>query len=102
MLITIAGVGQHDRSRYLLKGGVVRGDKLVIKEHHTTIAKQLFDMLTKEIVGKYTISVGGESGAGKSGKPCARFMLPGCSSATRVISRMMLSVNCSVIFDKSI
>jgi uridine kinase len=45
---------------------VVKGDKLVIKEHHTTIAKQLFDMLTKEIMDKCTISVGGESGAGKS------------------------------------
>lgn len=44
----------------------MRGDKLVIKEHHTTIAKQLFDVLNKDIVGKYTISVGGESGAGKS------------------------------------
>jgi len=38
----------------------------VIKEHHTNIAKQLFDMFAKQIIGKYTISVGGESGAGKS------------------------------------
>jgi uridine kinase len=45
---------------------VVKGDRLVIKEHHTNVAKQLFDILTKEIMGKYTISVGGESGAGKS------------------------------------
>ena len=44
----------------------MKGDRLVIKEHHTTIAKQLFDMLTREIMDKYTISVGGESGAGKS------------------------------------
>lgn len=44
----------------------MKGDRLVIKEHHTNIAKQLFDMLTKQVMDKYTISVGGESGAGKS------------------------------------
>lgn len=38
----------------------------MIKEHHTNIAKQLFDMLAKQIMDKYSISVGGESGAGKS------------------------------------
>lgn len=38
----------------------------MIREHHTNIAKQLYDMLTKQIMDKYTISVGGESGAGKS------------------------------------
>jgi len=44
----------------------VKGDRLVVRGHHTTIAKQLFDLFAKEIMDKYTISVGGESGAGKS------------------------------------
>ncbi len=35
------------------------------------------------------------SGIGKSGKPCARFIAP-CSFATRVISRITLSVNVCV------
>jgi len=44
----------------------VKGDRLVIREHHTKIAKQVFDLLKGQIKDKYAISVGGESGAGKS------------------------------------
>jgi len=44
----------------------VKGDRLVIGEHHTKIAKQVFDLLKGQIKDKYAISVGGESGAGKS------------------------------------
>lgn len=48
------------------------GDKLLIKEKHTFIAKKIFELIKDEltlIIGKnekYTISVAGESGAGKS------------------------------------
>jgi len=48
------------------QGGVVKGDRLRIKEHHTRIAQQVFDLLRGQIKDKYVISVGGESGAGKS------------------------------------
>ena len=44
----------------------MKGDRLVIREHHTKIAKQVFDLLKGQIKDKYAISVGGESGAGKS------------------------------------
>jgi len=44
----------------------VKGDRLVIREHHTKIAKQVFDLVKGQIKDKYAISVGGESGAGKS------------------------------------
>ena len=44
----------------------MKGDRLVIREHHTKIAKQVFDLLKGQIKDKYAVSVGGESGAGKS------------------------------------
>ena len=44
----------------------MKGDRLVIREHHTKIAKQVFDLVKGQIKDKYAISVGGESGAGKS------------------------------------
>ena len=44
----------------------MKGDRLVIREHHTKIAKQVFDLLKGQIKDKYAISVGGESGVGKS------------------------------------
>lgn len=48
------------------------GDKLLIKKEHTIIANKIFKTIKKEIFSaidsgkKYTISVAGESGAGKS------------------------------------
>jgi len=56
----------HGESSLLAKGVVVKGDRLVIKKHHTKIAQQIFNLLTGQIKDKYAISVGGESGAGKS------------------------------------
>ncbi len=45
------------------------GDKLVIKEHHTRVGRQISEKIVPEIKstkGRYIITVAGESGAGKS------------------------------------
>ncbi len=42
------------------------GDKLIIEQHHTDCAKQLYAALMPHIRIGFTISVAGESGAGKS------------------------------------
>lgn len=46
----------------------MRGDKLLIKPGHTVCAAKILDVVGPEVEGaeKYTMSVGGESGAGKS------------------------------------
>ena len=44
----------------------MEGDKLIIKEHHTRIAREIVDILAEQFEDKFVISVGGESGAGKS------------------------------------
>lgn len=44
------------------------GDKLIIEDHHTRRAAEICDLLADliEPVGRFTLSVAGESGAGKS------------------------------------
>ena len=42
------------------------GDKLVIEEHHTKRATEICDFLSGEIGERFTISIAGESGSGKS------------------------------------
>jgi len=42
------------------------GDKLIIEQHHTDRAAEICELLADRIQGKFTISVAGESGAGKS------------------------------------
>jgi uridine kinase len=47
----------------------MRGDKLVIKEHHVKSAKMVADVVVPEIKkssGRYAITIAGESGSGKS------------------------------------
>ena len=44
----------------------MKGDRLVVKKHHTKIAQQIFNLLRRQVKDKYVVSVGGESGAGKS------------------------------------
>jgi uridine kinase len=47
----------------------MRGDKILIEEHHINAAKKIVEMLLPQIPaskGKYTITVAGESGSGKS------------------------------------
>lgn len=47
----------------------MRGDKLVIKEHHIRAAKQVSEVVIPEIKqadGRYAITIAGESGSGKS------------------------------------
>jgi uridine kinase len=47
----------------------MRGDKILIEEHHINAAKRIVEMLFTQITsseGKYTITVAGESGSGKS------------------------------------
>ena len=47
----------------------MRGDILIIGEHHRKAARQVAEMITEDIPeyqGKYVITVAGESGAGKS------------------------------------
>ncbi|MCP4205214.1 MAG: hypothetical protein GY769_25165 [bacterium] len=46
----------------------MEGDKLLIKPGHTLVSRKILGVIGPEIEarGKYTISVGGESGAGKS------------------------------------
>ncbi len=44
----------------------MRGDKLIIEEHHTARAREIVDYIQDRIVGRYTITVAGESGSGKS------------------------------------
>lgn len=42
------------------------GDKLIIKEHHTKRAEEIVEHITPKIEPGYTLTVAGESGAGKS------------------------------------
>jgi uridine kinase len=42
------------------------GDKLIIEPYHTERAEELYVILTEHINAGFTISVAGESGAGKS------------------------------------
>ncbi len=47
----------------------MRGDKIVIEEHHRKAGKQVVEMILSQIQAaqdKYTIAVAGESGSGKS------------------------------------
>ncbi|MFP4620353.1 MAG: hypothetical protein ACLFM7_03525 [Bacteroidales bacterium] len=47
----------------------MRGDKLVIKDHHIKAARQVSEVILPEIKqteGRYAISIAGESGSGKS------------------------------------
>lgn len=44
----------------------MRGDKLVIQEHHTARAKELVPIVKARWQPKFTISIAGESGCGKS------------------------------------
>jgi len=46
----------------------MEGDKLLIKPGHTHVSEKILEVIHKDVkaAGKYTISVGGESGAGKS------------------------------------
>lgn len=44
----------------------MRGDKLIIDPHHTARANDICDLLDERLGPKYSISVGGESGSGKS------------------------------------
>lgn len=47
----------------------MRGDKLVIKEHHVKSAKMVAEVVVPEIkkaAGRYAITIAGESGSGKS------------------------------------
>jgi uridine kinase len=44
----------------------MRGDKLVIEKHHTDRAAEICRLLADRIEGKFVITVGGESGSGKS------------------------------------
>jgi uridine kinase len=47
----------------------MRGDKLVIKDHHLRAAKQVAEVILPEIKqqdGRYAITIAGESGSGKS------------------------------------
>ena len=44
----------------------MKGDRLSVKEHHTRIARQVVELLWPRMVDRYVVSVGGESGAGKS------------------------------------
>ena len=42
------------------------GDKLIIKPHHTARAIDIYELLNSRITKGYTLSIAGESGAGKS------------------------------------
>jgi uridine kinase len=42
------------------------GDKLVIEPHHTARATEILDLLSDRLAAKLTLTVAGESGAGKS------------------------------------
>lgn len=42
------------------------GDKLVVEDHHTKRAAELYDLLLPEIKRGFTVSIAGESGSGKS------------------------------------
>ena len=47
----------------------MRGDKLVIKDHHIKSAKMVAEVVIPEIKntrGRYAITIAGESGSGKS------------------------------------
>ena len=47
----------------------MRGDKLVIEEEHTSVARQIADILLPQVIesgGKFIITIAGESGSGKT------------------------------------
>lgn len=47
----------------------MRGDKILVEEHHIRAAEKIVEMVLPEIEasgGRYTMTVGGESGSGKS------------------------------------
>ena len=44
----------------------MRGDKLVIRDYHTGMAQRIVDLIRGQIQDKYVVSIGGESGSGKS------------------------------------
>jgi uridine kinase len=54
----------------------MRGDKLVIEEHHTERAKEIVEQVRDRIAQGFTIAVAGESGSGKSelASEIARFL----------------------------
>lgn len=44
----------------------MRGDKLVIRDYHTRMAQRIVGLIREQIQDKYVVSIGGESGSGKS------------------------------------
>ncbi len=44
----------------------MKGDKLVIRDYHTSMAQRILNLLRGQIQDKYVVSIGGESGSGKS------------------------------------
>lgn len=44
----------------------MKGDKLLIEPHHTARAEECCDLLENQLQGRYSISIAGESGSGKS------------------------------------
>ena len=47
----------------------MRGDKILVEEHHRNAARKIVDEILQAVIGsgdKYIITVGGESGSGKS------------------------------------
>ncbi len=42
------------------------GDNVIIKQHHITPAKEIFQRIKVKLTDKYSIAIGGESGCGKS------------------------------------
>lgn len=47
----------------------MKGDKIIVEEHHARAAKKIVEIILndiKELGGKYTLNVAGESGSGKS------------------------------------
>ncbi len=44
----------------------MKGDKLLIEPHHTARAEECCDLLEERLDGRYSISIAGESGSGKT------------------------------------
>jgi len=69
LLLNITVENLYTRLNSNIRVHVMQGDTIVIEEHHRRAADQIVDMIVPAIQGmpgKYTISVAGESGSGKS------------------------------------